>query len=171
MHHSWAPVDILSVCVENAVGDRVIIWHVPPSWHRDPHSRQCINMDDPVMRKQDPLPDLELDHTVSSRTGNKGSRRFHNHWEGPFLGWKCLLALSHLRHYAKQAPKHSKLTWNYHKGHHRDLFQYLWKPMDRLQLSNKVIIRCHCLTIFTTLPHPSSSGATMFSPWNKIFPQ
>ena len=34
-------------------------------------------MDDPVMRKQDPLPDLELDHTVSSRTGNKGSRRFH----------------------------------------------------------------------------------------------
>ena len=31
---------------------------------------------------------------------------------GPSPGWKCLLTLSHLRHYAKWAPQHGKWTWN-----------------------------------------------------------
>ena len=42
---------------------------------------------------------------VIIRAANDGLRRYHNHGEGPFLdlllvhGWKCRVALSHLRHY------------------------------------------------------------------------
>ena len=43
--------------------------------------------------------------TLHTRASNEPSRRFHNHGEGPSLGpspgWKRLLGLSHLRHYAK----------------------------------------------------------------------
>ena len=39
---------------------------------------------------------------LTTTASNKNSRRFHNHGEGPSLGWKCLLALSHyLRYFAK----------------------------------------------------------------------
>ena len=46
---------------------------------------------------------------IINRASHECSRRFHNHREGRRLllglssGWKCLLALSHLRHYAKWA--------------------------------------------------------------------
>ena len=43
--------------------------------------------------------------SVLSRAGNEGPRFFHNHGEGSYWGLLLvvsLLALSHLRHYAKQ---------------------------------------------------------------------
>ena len=67
----------------------------------------------PLLRQQGGHNTLEL------QTNHRKS--FHNHWKdpysvlGPSLGWKHLLALSHLRHYAKEDVK---LEWwhNYHKG-------------------------------------------------------
>ena len=56
-------------------------------------------------------------NAVSHNTAasNEGSRRFHNHGEGPSLGWafSWLKALTCafttiLRHYAKQASKHGQ---------------------------------------------------------------
>ena len=48
--------------------------------------------------------------SVSARASNKGSRRFYNHGEGPpirVFSWlkAPILALSHLKHYANQAPR------------------------------------------------------------------
>ena len=47
--------------------------------------------------------------SVSRKASNEDLWRFYNHREGPYWGypgWKCLPALSLLRHYAKQAPNH-----------------------------------------------------------------
>ena len=51
---------------------------------------------------------------VDIRAFNEDSRRFHNHGEGIYLlgpppGWKHLLVLSDLRHYAKQASTFSMI--------------------------------------------------------------